>query len=107
VHNHTLPGISSPQQFAFYSSFTRAWEFAVGAILAFGQVRLRTIPRGLAVAMGWIGMALVIVVSVRYDASTPFPGTAALAPVLGTVLVLAAGIGGTRGVGRVLSVRPL
>src|SRR3954451_8836037 len=107
VHNHALPGISSPQEFAFYSSFTRAWEFAVGAILAFGLVRLHTMPRGLALAAGWIGIALVIVVSLRYDASTPFPGTAAIAPVVGTVLVLASGSGGTRGVRRGLSVKPL
>ena len=60
-------------------------------------------PRGLAVAAGWIGIAVVIAVSLRYNAATLFPGTAALAPVVGTVLLLAAGVGGDRGFGRVLS----
>jgi peptidoglycan/LPS O-acetylase OafA/YrhL len=107
VHGHTLPGINDPLQFAFYSSPTRAWEFAAGAVLAFGQVRLRNMPRGLAVAASWIGIAIVLAVSLRYNATTLFPGTAAIAPVFGTMLLLAAGVGAPVGFGRVLAWSPL
>ena len=43
-------------------------------VLAFGQVRLRNMPRGLAVASSWIGIAIVLAVSLRYNATTLVPG---------------------------------
>ncbi|MGZ4677451.1 MAG: acyltransferase family protein, partial [Acidimicrobiia bacterium] len=50
-----LPGVSSPREFAFYSSFTRAWEFAAGALLALAVVRLRRLPPAAAMLLGVAG----------------------------------------------------
>ena len=43
--------------------------------------------------LGWIGLALIVWSVVTYTSSTPFPGTAALVPVLGAAAVIAAGCG--------------
>jgi peptidoglycan/LPS O-acetylase OafA/YrhL len=74
---------------AYFSTFGRAWELALGASLAvLGAVR---IPRALAAGIGWAGLAAIVYSAVVFDASTPFPGTAALLPTLGTAALILAG----------------
>jgi peptidoglycan/LPS O-acetylase OafA/YrhL len=74
---------------AYFSTFGRAWELALGGALALlGAVR---IPRALAAAIGWGGLAAIVYSAVAFDASTPFPGTAALLPTVGTACVILAG----------------
>ena len=70
---------------AFYSLPTRAWELGVGALLIFIPARIRFSPVYL-----WIASTLIIYSTIFYDDSTPFPGTAALAPVLATAFAIAA-----------------
>jgi hypothetical protein len=68
----------------------------------------RRLPQRLAAGAGWVGLALVLMACVQLGESTPYPGTAALAPVLGTSLIVGAGIAAPRGgPGAVLSVAPL
>jgi peptidoglycan/LPS O-acetylase OafA/YrhL len=69
---------------AFYSLPTRAWELGVGALLLTISGRYR-----LSVVYPWIALSLLVYSSFAYTESTPFPGTAALAPVLGTALAIA------------------
>ncbi len=76
---------------AFYSLPTRAWELLTGALLAVSIASLQRIRRSLVVPMGALGLALIFVAAVGYDAGTTFPGVAAGLPVLGTALVIAAG----------------
>ncbi|MEU4421026.1 acyltransferase family protein [Actinoplanes sp. NPDC024001] len=72
---------------AYFSSLSRAWELGAGALLALTvTARPRRRP-----ALGWAGAAAILIGAAAFDASTPFPGTAALLPVLGTVAVIAAG----------------
>jgi peptidoglycan/LPS O-acetylase OafA/YrhL len=79
---------------AFYSSPTRAWEFAVAGLLALTIDRVRRLVAGRAGAVaGWVGLALVVGAVIRFDDFTPFPGWAALIPVIGTLLVIAGGAG--------------
>ena len=95
---------------AFFSTFTRAWELALGAALALGAVSLLRLPGGVRAAMGWLGLAGIGAAGVLLSSSTPFPGYAALLPTVGAALVIGAGIGHHRhrlGVGRVLAVAPL
>ncbi len=75
---------------AYFVTQTRIWELGLGALLAVLAGR-PTMPRGVARPARWIGLALVFASAVLYSGATPFPGTAALLPVLGTLLVLAAG----------------
>jgi peptidoglycan/LPS O-acetylase OafA/YrhL len=88
---------------AYFSTAARAWELALGAALAIAAPRLRRVP---AVA-GWLGLACIVAAAVAFSGSTAFPGYAALLPTVGAALVIAAGIGRQRGVGRVLSLAPI
>ncbi|HVO56032.1 MAG TPA: acyltransferase family protein [Solirubrobacterales bacterium] len=74
---------------AYFSTFGRAWELALGGGLALlGGVRL---PRGAGVAIGWAGVAAIVYAILAFDANTPFPGVAALVPTLGTAALILAG----------------
>jgi peptidoglycan/LPS O-acetylase OafA/YrhL len=74
---------------AYFSTFGRAWELALGAVLALiGAVR---IPRHVAAAIGWGGLGAIAYSAVAFEASTPFPGVAALLPTVGTACVILAG----------------
>ncbi len=70
---------------AFYSLPTRAWELGVGALVLFIPRRIRFSSNYL-----WIALALLIYGSLFFTDSTPFPGTAALVPVIATAFALAA-----------------
>ena len=75
--------ISHP--WTFYGSHTRAWEFGAGALAA---LILWNPPAGLTRVGGWLGLGLLTVAAVTYDARTPFPGVTTAVPVAGTLLVL-------------------
>lgn len=71
---------------AYFVTPTRAWEFGLGALLAFaGSARLLRVPP----VVAWIGVAAIVVAGFGFSGSTPFPGYAALLPTVGAVLVLA------------------
>ncbi|MFF2745714.1 acyltransferase family protein [Kitasatospora sp. NPDC058048] len=99
---------------AYFSTGSRLWEFAAGACAALAGPALaaraerRPVLRTLRV-LGWLGLAAVLTPVFLYDRNTPFPGTAALLPVLGTAAVLLAGHGtpGAAEAGRLLATRPL
>ncbi|MGA3218747.1 MAG: acyltransferase family protein [Acidimicrobiales bacterium] len=80
------------QPWAFFSLPTRAWELAVGGLVALAAPVLRRLPVGAAIAIGWAGLAAVVASAIGFGASTPFPGTAALVPVLGAAAILTAGL---------------
>jgi peptidoglycan/LPS O-acetylase OafA/YrhL len=94
---------------AYFSTFARAWEFALGAALAIvAPTVLRLVERA-PVLLGWLGLAAIGCAAVLFSSTTPFPGAAALVPAIGTALVIAAGIAGKRGrhdAGRFLSLAP-
>jgi peptidoglycan/LPS O-acetylase OafA/YrhL/cellulose synthase/poly-beta-1,6-N-acetylglucosamine synthase-like glycosyltransferase len=82
---------SSNPPAAYFGVHTRAWELALGALVALGANKLARMPQWLAVAVGWSGLVLVVESAFLYTDSTPFPGTAALLPTLGAAAVIAAG----------------
>lgn len=69
---------------AFYSLPTRAWELGIGALLL-------AIPKKytLSVFYPWAALALILYSTIFYTEKTPFPGTAAIAPVIGTAAAIA------------------
>jgi len=69
---------------AFYILPTRAWELAAGALLVFLPELKKARPLLAPSAFATLAIATVI-----FNEATPFPGTAALAPVIATVLLLA------------------
>lgn len=89
---------------AFFSLPSRAWELALGGLLALSAAWWRRLPPVAAALVGWCGLGLVVAACTRVGSATPFPGTAALVPVAGTALVIIAGCATPNlGVGRLLS----
>jgi peptidoglycan/LPS O-acetylase OafA/YrhL len=88
----SIHAVGSDRDLAFYLPHTRAWELALGALLAMQAVPTthRASLRHLA---GIAGVALIAFAVFRYDDTTPFPGLAALPPCLGTALIIWAGSG--------------
>ena len=88
-------GLEASRMIAFYSPFTRIWEFLAGGLIAVTGLRLTTnFGRILTLAgLGLIGFAVA-----TFSSSTSFPGTAALLPVAGSSLML---IGSDSSLGRV------
>ncbi|SDF24298.1 Peptidoglycan/LPS O-acetylase OafA/YrhL, contains acyltransferase and SGNH-hydrolase domains [Blastococcus aurantiacus] len=76
---------------AYFSTFTRAWELGVGALVAISVSRLQRLPSPLRALLAWAGLAVVAGAAFVIDDGTPFPGTAASLPVLGAALLLAWG----------------
>ncbi|WP_276606350.1 acyltransferase family protein [Arthrobacter sp. CAU 1506] len=77
---------------AYFITPTRIWELAAGGFAATLPALASTrLPQPTTAALGWAGMAAILVAGVSYSTNTPFPGYAALLPVLGTVLVILAG----------------
>lgn len=99
---------AEPDGVAYFSTLTRLWEFAAGALLALAIDRLRMLPDAVKAAMSWLGLIGVVASAVVLDQDAVFPGTPALLPVLATLLVVAGGVDGPGyGAGGLLSVAPL
>jgi peptidoglycan/LPS O-acetylase OafA/YrhL len=77
---------------AFFSLPTRAWELAIGALIALGLLRLPSrVPVWLASTAGLLGLALIGAAVLIVNGSTPYPGVAALLPVTGAALLIVSG----------------
>lgn len=72
---------------AFYSSPSRLWEFGIGALALFVP-RINAAAAKLGAAAGLLGIGAA---AWSFGVSTPFPGFAALVPVLGAAAVLVGG----------------
>ncbi|QTL05233.1 acyltransferase [Aquabacter sp. L1I39] len=73
---------------AFYQPFGRAWEFAVGGALILVRDRLANLPRLAAEGLKLAGAVAILAPALLLDPASPFPGLNAVAPVLGTALLL-------------------
>ena len=92
---------------AYFSMGTRAWELSLGALVAVSTPALAKVPRPLAWAGGWLGLAAVVASAFAYNGRTPYPGSAAALPVVGAAVVIACGCATVGGAGRLLGLRPL
>jgi peptidoglycan/LPS O-acetylase OafA/YrhL len=95
------------QPTAYFSTFTRLWEFALGGMLAAILPKL-TLTLGMRIALGWIGFIAILSCGAVLQVATLFPGYAALWPTLGACCVIAAGRTGSKvGADAILASRPL
>lgn len=100
---------------AFYMMPSRAWQFALGALIFvyFGAPRAAGVENShsnthLIRLMGWLGLASIISAALLINDDTIYPGVWALLPSFGAAAVIAAGARSPRsGVGRVLSIYPM
>ncbi|AKK28968.1 acyltransferase family protein [Mycobacterium sp. EPa45] len=93
---------------AFFSLPTRAWQLAVGGLVALTATAWQRLSPRAAAVSGWAGLAMIVIACVWFTSATPFPGTAALLPTLGAVLVIGAGCATpSQGCGQFLSTSPM
>lgn len=78
--------VSNGDLTAYFSTFSRAWEFGVGGLLAF--IPARWAKKSWSKLLGLLGLVLLLLSVVTFTTATPFPGIAALLPVLGTALMI-------------------
>lgn len=88
---------------AYFSTGTRAWEFAAGGLLAYLGWRAPVAVRTLA---SLLGMATIGACGFLMNGELPFPGVYAAIPVAGTLLVLWAGMP-SRILGTAYGLRPV
>lgn len=80
---------------AYFSTLTRAWELALGAVLAAAVPVLLRLPSAVRAVLGWLGLAGIVASFFVIDGgSTPFPGPWAALPVAATAVLIAGGVGG-------------
>lgn len=72
----------------FYLLPTRAWELMIGSLVAF-YLQNKNQPQGFVNHWAsFLGLALIIVPMFIFDKGTPFPSMYALAPTVGTALII-------------------
>jgi peptidoglycan/LPS O-acetylase OafA/YrhL len=76
---------------AFFSPLTRAWELALGGLIAVGSNGLRRVPQSLAAFISWLGLAAIVTAGVTLTSASTYPGALVAIPVLGAGLILAGG----------------
>ena len=100
-----LTDVSAP--WAFYSLPTRAWQLALGGLIAVTVPWHERLPDRALAPLGWLGLgAIVAALFVIDPTTTPYPGLAALLPALGAAAVVLAG-DRRWSVGPILTQRPM
>jgi len=79
------------EPWAFFGMPTRAWEFAIGGLLAIGGTVVGRLDARVRHAIGLVGALLLVASIVLLTSDVPYPGTAALWPVLATAAIITAG----------------
>jgi len=93
---------------AFFSLPTRAWQLALGGLVALTVGRWQRLPLRAGAITGWAGLALILLACAGLSSTTLYPGIAALLPTVGAALVIGAGCAApAQGCGRVLAVSPM
>ena len=94
--------------YGYFGVHTRAFELVAGGAVALARPTLRHLPRLAAVLTGWFGLFLIVYSGLAFSETTVFPGAAAALPVLGTALLVLAGVRlPEAAASRLMSLRPL
>ena len=86
LHTADSPGT------AYFATTTRAWQLGVGGLLVLLTPLLQRLRRPQAAGAAWLGLILVALTYLFVSTQTPWPGSAAALPTVGTAAVIAAGI---------------
>lgn len=94
---------------AYFSPLARAWELALGALVAvLATVAARVRPSWLIELLGLCGITGIVGSALVLNSSTHYPGSAVVVPVISTALLIATGCANQHTlVGRALAVRPM
>src|SRR5664280_2657515 len=77
---------------AYFSPFTRAWELALGALVAVSTTWLKHLPAQVAALLTWAGLAAIVYSAFVFNAQTAYPGSLVAVPVVGAGLIIAGGV---------------
>lgn len=93
IYSIYLTSVNQP--FAYFITFTRVWEFALGGLICINlsYVKLSNVMSTL---IGWIGLVGLIMTGLIFDVSTMFPGYIALWPMMCAVFILISGTNDTK-----------
>lgn len=95
------------QEFAYFDTRARLWEFALGSLLALTLPYLR-FNRPFRVIMGWLGVVAMLSCGLILQVGQQFPGYMALWPTLAAAFIIIAGFTDSPyGADRFLSWKPL
>jgi hypothetical protein len=97
-------GIEHSWLLGFYSPLTRAWEFAVGALLALSAARVTIESRKVTLGLCLLGAGMLAASLSLTTGSSAFPS---LLPVVATALVILGGTHTSNVVTRALATRPM
>src|ERR1700722_10651335 len=98
---------SSNAPSAYFSPLTRAWELALGGLVAVSSDTLRRVPSPLAAAISWLGVGGIVLAAVGFSSTTAYPGSLVAVPVVGAAFVIAGGTAHPpRGAETLLRLRP-
>lgn len=82
----------------YYSTWSRAWELTLGAVLAIYAHKVPTLSRRLSDALTALGLLALILTGVLISNSLAFPGPLSLLPLGGAMLIILFGGGRISGV---------
>lgn len=82
--------LPKPELFAFFGTPWRIWQFLAGAFVAFLPANKKSLSVA-ALPLSILALFAIIWSAVSFDSYTPFPGSAALVPVVSTAILIAYG----------------
>jgi peptidoglycan/LPS O-acetylase OafA/YrhL len=97
--------LPKPELFAFFGTPWRIWEFLAGSLIALAP-SIRIAVKSIAAPLSAISIAAIAWSAISFDSYTPFPGSAALIPVLATTALIYLGTQSNL-LTKLLSARPL
>jgi peptidoglycan/LPS O-acetylase OafA/YrhL len=77
---------------AYFSPFARAWELALGALVAVGASWLKRIPGSLAAVLTWAGLGSILFAALISTPQDNFRGVRMAFPAVGAALIIAGGV---------------
>lgn len=83
------------QSLAYFITFTRVWEFALGGLLCVNLSYIK-INNVIATVLGWVGLIGLITTGIIFNVSEMFPGYIALWPMACAVFIVLAGTRDTK-----------
>jgi len=93
---------------AFFSPITRAWELALGALLAVLGPHLRGQAPRIGFVLASVGLLTVLFCTWLYSSATLCPGTAVIIPVVASGMIIAGGsLRGPDSFGRLVNFAPV
>ncbi|PQZ96023.1 acyltransferase [Arthrobacter sp. MYb227] len=87
---YSISTTASRQEWAYFDTVARLWEFALGSLIAISLPLLQRIPRVISVPLGWVGLAAIISCGMLLQVEYQFPGYLALWPVLAAGVIILA-----------------